>query len=347
MHVATPPGPGVAGIRAHGFAHHEVPLSRRGLNPVGEFGTLLALVRLMRRLRPGLVHLVTIKPILYGGIAARLCRVPAVVAAIAGLGFVNDPTDGRSRGLRRIILPLLRIALRQRNLRVVFQNPEDRHALVAATGLADEQTVLIKGSGVELDRYRETPEPPPPVTAILASRLLRTKGIEEFVAAARLLRERGLDTRFRVAGDVDDGNPLTISSEQLERWRAEGLVEFLGRRTDIAELFAAAHLVVLPSDYGEGLPRVLLEAAACGRAVVTTDHPGCRDAIEPGVTGLLVPPRNATALADAIEALARDPGRRRAMGSAGRALAEREFGIEAVVRRHLDIYAELVAVSRD
>ncbi|MCJ9713475.1 glycosyltransferase, partial [Bordetella hinzii] len=186
-------------------------------------------------------------------------------------------------------------------------------------------------------------EPPePPVVALMVARLLRDKGVREFVEAAALLRQQGLNVRMRVAGDVDPGNPASISAEEVQAWRDEGLVELLGERQDVAELYAAAHIAVLPS-YREGLSKSLIEAAACGRAVVTTDVPGCRDAIDPGETGLLVPPRDATALAAALARLAMDPAQRRRLGQAGRALAEREFSIEDVCGRHLAIYASLLA----
>jgi glycosyltransferase involved in cell wall biosynthesis len=345
VHVATPPGRSNVDIDTLGLVHHEIPMSRRGLNPLAEFRTLGALVGLLWRLKPDLVHLVTMKPVLYGGIAARLSAVPGVVMAIAGLGYLSDPIERKSRRLRLLVLPLLRFALGHRNIRAIFQNADDRRVLVAATGLDDERAVLISGSGVELDRYRALPEPPLPVTIVLASRLLKPKGVVEFIEAARLLDERGLNLRFRLAGDTDEGNPLTVTAAELDDWREEGRVEIMGRQNDIPGLFAASHIVVLPSYYGEGLPRVLLEAAACGRAVVTTDHPGCRDAVEPGVTGLLVPPRDVGALSDAIEALARDAARRQAMGVAARRRAEREFGVDRVVAEHLRIYERLSAAA--
>lgn len=341
VHVATPRGPGIARIEQVDLGHHEIPMSRRGINPLAETRSLLALVRLFRKVRPDVVHLVTMKPVIYGGIAARLCHVPSVVAAVAGLGYLSDSTEAGGRWLRRATLPLLRSALGHPKLRVIFQNPDDKRALVSMTALREEQTVLIPGSGIELDRYRYLSEPEPPIVVTLASRLLKPKGIAEFVSAARQLRERGRDVRFRIAGAVDPGNPLTVTEDQLDRWRSEGDVEILGHRADIPALFAASHIVCLPSYYGEGVPRVLLEAAACGRPVVTTDSAGCRDAIVDGETGLLVPPRDATALANAIDALASDEKMRRRMGASGRLLAEQEFDVRRVVERHLEIYAEL------
>ncbi|KDC80757.1 glycosyltransferase, group 1 family protein [Bordetella bronchiseptica MBORD635] len=340
VHVATMDGPSVPDIVARGFAHHAIPMTRSGKQPLQELRSVWALVRLFRRLRPGLVHLVTIKPVLYGGIAARLAGVPAMVAAISGLGFVFVAGGLKARLLRAAVGRLYRLALGHRNSRIVFQNTADRDVLARLGAVRAEQVVMIRGSGVDLGQYRVVPEPAAPVTALMAARLLRDKGVREFVEAARLLRERGLSVRMQLAGGVDPGNPASITPEQAAQWQDEGCVEVLGERKDIAALYGAAHMAVLPS-YREGLPKSLLEAAACGRAVVTTDVPGCRDAIDPDVTGLLVPPRDAPALAEAIARLAEDASLRQRMGAAGRALAEREFGIEDVCRRHLAIYRAL------
>jgi glycosyltransferase involved in cell wall biosynthesis len=202
--------------------------------------------------------------------------------------------------------------------------------------------VLIKGSGVALGRYRVVPEPCGRPIVVFASRLLVTKGVREFVQAARLLRQRGAAARFWLVGKIDEGNPLTIDEAEYARWQQQGDVEILGHRTDMPEIFAQASIVALPSYYGEGVPKVLLEAAACGRPVVTTDHPGCRDAIRENLTGLLVPAQDARSLADAIETLLVDPGKRKAMGAAARAYAEQEFDVNSVVGRHLRLYRDLL-----
>ncbi len=342
VHVATARGGGCQTIESHGFVHHELPLSRSGRNLVNELRSFLALIQLFRRVRPSIVQLVTIKPVLYGGVAAQLTRVPAMVAAISGLGsvFVDRSASARLGLTRHLVQGAYRLALRHRNSAVIFQNPADRAALFSISAVQEGQDRLIRGSGVDLASCPclEEPEGIPVVT--IAARLLRDKGVREFVEAARLLRERGLSCEFRLIGAPDRGNPTTITREELEAWRKEGIVSLLGYREDIAAQYAASHLVCLPS-YREGLPKSLVEAAACGRAVVTTDVPGCRDAIEPGVSGLLVPPRDSLALADAIEELLVDPERRRAMGAAGRRLAEREFAIEQIVAAHLAIYEEL------
>jgi len=344
VHVASMPGPAVERVRDLGFVHHELPLSRSGKNILGEIVSLVSIWRLLWRLKPDVLHLVTIKPVLYGGIAARLAPVKGVVAAVSGLGFVFLAKGLKATILRRIISSLYGFALGKKNLRVIFQNPDDRDVLVDMGALESDKVEVIRGSGVDLASYTELPEPSGTPVVCLAARLLRDKGVLEFVEAVRILRQRGVSARFQLVGDLDLGNPATITVDELEAWRQEGFIELLGFRKDIAKLFGDAHIVTLPS-YREGLPKVLVEAAACGRAVVTTNVPGCRDAIEPGITGLLVPVRNATALADAIETLLNDSELRQRMGHAGRMLAESEFSIDKIVKQHLDIYSKLERTS--
>jgi len=343
VQIATMRGSAVEKIKQLGFTHHTFPLSRSGGNPLKELATFFSLWRLLRQLRPDLVHLVTIKPVLYGGIAARLTKVPGVISAISGLGFLFVKRSGlRVRLLRYVALFLYRLAMGHPNQRVIFQNSTDRGVLVGAGGVREDKTSLIRGSGVDLRVYAMLPESAGALVVVMASRLLRDKGIFEFVEAARILRSRSVKVRFQLIGEPDSGNPESVTAELMRAWQEEGLVDCLGFRSDIPDLFSHAHLVTLPSYYGEGLPRVLIEAAACGRAVITTDRPGCRDAIVPDVTGLLVPVRDAQALADAIQQLIEDADLRQRMGKAGRRLAEKEFSIEKVVQAHLDIYRTLM-----
>lgn len=319
-----------------------VPMSRRGVNPFSELRSFRALWQLFRRLHPDVVHLVTIKPVLYGGIMARLAGVPALVSAISGLGSVFT-SDDRGVGLMcRVVKMMYRVALGHPNQAVILQNVDDRQALISSGGLRADKAVLIRGSGVDLAQMPLREEEPGVPIVVFAARLLLEKGVVEFVEAARRLRNRGVSARFWLVGDPDPGNPYSVSPEHVKVWAAEGGVEVLGYRSDVPELYAQAHVVTLPSYYGEGLPKTLIEAAACGRAIVTTDHPGCRDAIEEKVTGLLVPVRDATALADALQALIEDSARRQKMGRAGRALAEREFAVDKVVDAHLAIYQRLL-----
>ncbi|MGO3131102.1 MAG: glycosyltransferase family 4 protein [Alcaligenes sp.] len=340
VHVATMDGPAVAEIERNGLQHHALPMTRSGTNPLQELQTIWALWRLFRRERPELVHAVTIKPVLYGGIAARLAGVPGFLAAVSGLGYVFTKRDKSVDPVRWIALQLYRMALGHSNSRVIFQNSSDRDVLLEDRVVKRDQCILIRGSGVDLNEFQALPEPEGPPVALMVSRLLVDKGVREFVEAARISAAQGSSVKWVVAGSPDPGNPASISDQEWQSWQQQGVVECLGERSDIAQLYAQAHIAVLPS-YREGLPKSLVEAAACGRAVVTTDVPGCRDAIEPGVTGVLVPVRNAHALATAVMELGEDAARRQTMGEASRRLAEEAFDIERISQAHLDLYQHL------
>ena len=342
VHVATMEGPAARAIQEHGFTHHAIPMTRSGKNPLQELQSLLALWRLYRRVDPDVVHAVTIKPVLYGGIAARLARVPAYVAAVSGLGFIFTRRKRGPDFLRWASMALYRLALGHSNSRVIFQNANDRDVLMQAGVVRAAQIVMIRGSGVDLEKFGVAPEPAGRPVAVMAARLLRDKGVCEFVEAARLAAGHGGGLRWVLAGSTDAGNPASVTEDEVALWKSEGVVECLGEQADVAGLYQRAHIVVLPS-YREGLPKSLIEAAACGRAVVTTDVPGCRDAIEPGRTGVLVPAKNARALARAVQELADDATLRHKLGAAGRELAERAFDVRLVVARHLEIYGELLA----
>lgn len=344
VQIVTGPGSASERIRALGFEHHCLAISRSGTKPWLELYSLWSLWRLLHWLKPDLLHLVTIKPVLYGGLIARLTGVPAVVAAISGLGSVFVTRSGFAHWLRYGVKLLYRLALGHPRLMAIFQNPDDQSMLIKIGAVCEDQTILIRGSGVSLPDYAFKPEPEGELVVTLASRLLGEKGVFEFVEAIRILKERGVLCRFWLVGQPDHGNPSSISYKDVEHWQQEGLIEYLGYRTDIADVFSLTNLVVLPS-YREGLPKVVIEAAACGRAIITTDVPGCRDAIEPNVTGLLVPVRDAEALADAIQQLLSDADLRRSMGAAGREFAEKEFSIDKVVEAHLKIYQELAESS--
>ena len=345
VHVATGVGSGCDQIKKLGFPYHLLPLSRSGRNIFSELRSLWALYWLMRKVQPDLVHLITIKPVLYGGLMARISGVPAVVAAISGLGTMFVNRERRRPWMRFFFKWLYRLALGHSNIKVVFQNSDDRALVVSLGAVRDEQTALIRGSGVLLSDYLVLPEPKGLPVVTFAARLLKDKGVREFIEVARLLKARGVAAEFWLVGSPDPDNLTSITQNDVMRWSEEGLVKTLGYRSDISKLFAKSNIVVLPS-YREGLPKVLIEAAASGRAVVTTDVPGCRDAIEPGLTGLLVPVQDVLALADAVQTLIGDTARRQQMGAAGRALAEREFAVEKVVDQHLAIYRAMVSMRK-
>ncbi len=332
-------------LAGHGLTFHEIPISRRGTHPLQELRTFLALIRLYRRLRPDIVHHLTIKPNLYGGLAARLVGVPGAVYAITGLGQMFVATKGPLRIVRPLVLSIMRVAFGHGNARVIVQNASDREFLIN-NGVAElANTVLIQGSGVDLTLFKPAPEPLGDPVVILPSRLIWEKGIQEFVDAAKQLRAEGVAARFALVGNTHPSNPRAVPEETLRAWAADGVVEWWGRREDMPEVMAQSHIVCLPSKYGEGVPKVLLEAAAAGRAVVATDTPGCGEVMENGVEGILVPAADSAALASALRRLIAAPDERSVMGAAARVRAEAGFGIEAVVRRTLEIYREL-QVSR-
>lgn len=341
VHVATPPGPGLETIEAAGIPCHLFPLNRSGTEPWAEVQTLSALAGVYRRVRPDLAHHVALKPVAYGGLVARALRVPAVVHALAGLGYSFTSRSLRARLLAASIPSLLRAACVAPNARILVQNPDDRAFCQHRLRAAPEQISLIKGSGVDLERFRPSPEPEGPVRVVLPARMLWDKGVHEFVEAARILQDRaqrggGPQVVLTLVGGTDLENPSAVPRERLLTWKNQGLVEWWGHREDMAEVMAQAHVVCLPS-YREGLPKALVEAAAAGRPIVTTDVPGCRDVVTRR-NGLLVEARSGQALAEAIDRLARDSELRSEMGAAGRSLAEEELGIEAVIEQTLEVY---------
>jgi len=342
VHVATPEDAGTARIKDRGFAFHPIPLVRSGTRLSQEAGSFLALLRLYRALRPDIVHHVTIKPVLYGGLAARLARVPAVVHAVTGLGYLFVARTLKAAALRAAAKAVYRVALRHPRSRVIFQNRDDMAFFQEQALVRPGQAVLIRGSGVDMAAFAPRPEPEGTPVILFASRMLWDKGVGEFMGAARRLRERGVEARFVLAGDTDPNNPAGVPADRLASWRACGLAEFRGQCAQMAGVFAEAHVVCLPS-YREGLPKVLVEAAACGRAIVATDVPGCREIVQPGVNGLLVPARDEAALADALQQLIEDPGRRRAMGRAGRRLAVEAFALDRVIAGTLGLYSDLLS----
>jgi glycosyltransferase involved in cell wall biosynthesis len=344
VHIVTSLTNQLAELERHGLVVHPLGLIRGSTGISNAWLAFVEIWKIFRAVRPDVVHLVTIKPILLGGMAARLVGVPSVVAAVSGLGYVFM-AHGIKASIRRLLVNIFyRIAFGHPNLKVIFQNPEDLATLTKAAWLSEKQTVIIRGSGVDLSCYPFTLLPDDVPIVVLAARLLEDKGIFEFVAAARLLKQQGCQARFVLVGNVDPDNPTSCKQADVDSWVHEGIVEWWGYRTDMYKVLAASYLVVLPS-YREGMPKVLLEAAACGRAVVTTDVPGCRDAIDVGVTGVLVPVRSVIELAKAMEDLIGAPLKCKTMGNAGRKLAERAFDVRQVVKKHMSIYLELIAKS--
>lgn len=330
------------GVEQEGIVFHRVSLARSGLNPLREASTLRAMRCILQQVRPDIVHNVTAKPVIYGTRAARGLGTPGIVNAISGFGHVYGSRPGRNL-LRALLDRAYAAAFRPRNVRIIVQNDADRMEVLRLCPTAAARTHLIRGSGVDLDAFRPTAEPAGTIpTVLLPARLLREKGIHDFAAAAVELRRRGIVARFVVAGRLDPANRDALSAQEMAELATASGLQWLGDCRDMPRCLSDANVVCLPTFYREGVPKVLLEACAVGRAIVTTDIAGCRDVVRAGENGMLVPPRDVEALAAAIEHLLEDPELRARMGRAGRVRAEREFGIEAVVRSHLDLYCSLL-----
>jgi len=341
VHVAVPfEAKAVARIEAEGLIHHDVPLARGGTNPLAELKLLATYWKLMGNIKPDLVHCVTMKPGAYGGAVARLRGVPSLVVAVTGLGFLFLRDTFKTRILRRIVLGLYGFALGHKNARVIFQNPDDE-ALFQDHNLIRQTPVrMIKGCGVDLETFAVTPEPAGKPIVTFPARLIGDKGIREFLEAARLCRDEGLEATFRLVGRTDADNPTDIGEDAVRQWEAEGLVEWQGFSNDMPAVFRDCHIVCLPS-YREGLPRTLIEATACGRAIVTTDVPGCREIVRDGENGYLVPARDGKATAEALKKLIQDKDRRLNMADKGRAIAEAEYSVQKFVADSLSVYEEI------
>jgi glycosyltransferase involved in cell wall biosynthesis len=342
--LLSPPGDYGIQLQQEGFRWQALPMDRRSLNPLSEFQLIRHLVQVYRREQPDVVHHFTIKCVVYGAIAAHLAKVPARINAVAGMGYVFTNPELRARLLQPVVRRLLRLALDNPYSRLILQNHDDMTAFRRAGLISADRVRLIKGSGVDTWRFRPSDTPVltgPETRVVLASRLLWDKGIAEYVEAARRLRTAGLPIRFLLAGSSDWGNPAAISQAQLRAWQGEGVVELLGQVEDMSALFAQTDIAVLPS-YREGLPKSLIEAAACGLPLVTTDVPGCREVVTDGENGLVVPVRDATALANAISRLHKNPELARKMGRVARERALTEFDERIVIAKTLLVYQELL-----
>jgi glycosyltransferase involved in cell wall biosynthesis len=314
---------------------------RRGsMHPLRELDALIQVVRICRDLRPGLVHNFSGKPVLYGGTVASWLGIPAV-NLLNGRGYLQLSGDLRARAARPLLLWVLGRVARSPRSCMVFQNRDDHSLFVDSRGVPAERAAIIRGAGIDVERFSPGPPPPGPPIVLYAGRFLKEKGTRDFLEAAALLRERGVAARFVLVGATDAENPGSLPEEEIDRWVGRGIVERWGVRSDMPDVQRCAAIVCLPS-YGEGLPKVLLEAAACGKPIVTTDVSGCRSLIDGEDIGLLVPPRNPAALAAALETLLARPGQREEMGLRGRQKVIDHFCAERVVGDTLDLYERLV-----
>jgi glycosyltransferase involved in cell wall biosynthesis len=342
VHVAARVAEGRARIEAEGFHLHALDWGRREIKPWKLVGAAWAVRKLLRLLQPDVLHNIAIKPTVIGTCAATGWNRMSIVNSINGFGsiYVASGFGGPiKRTLLELYLPLL---LKSSRSLSVVQNPEDMSAL-QILGVPRRRLRLVPGSGVDTERLRPIAEPAGPVTVAYVGRMLADKGLHSLVDAHRLLRARGTPVQLLLAGTPDPENPSSIDPGELAKWAREPGVTLLGHVTDVSKVWTRAHIAVLPSRR-EGLPLSLLEAAACGRPMIATDVPGCREVVRDGETGLLVPLDNSARLADAIHELASDPARRAHMGAAARARVERDFSVRIISEQITAIYRELSAL---
>jgi len=341
-------------VTAHGDVIREagirvIPLKylrRASMNPFRELMAIWEIFSIYRKERPALVHHVALKPVLYGTLSARLARVAGVINAMAGLGFVFSSNRRFARLIRPILIQLFRFLLNRQNAHLIVQNADDM-TLLLDHGISDiNRTHLIRGAGVDMVSYSPSPIASDVPLIMLASRLLWDKGVGEFVAAAKILKSKGVNARFVLVGDTDAENPTAIPRRQLEQWHADNVVEWWGYRDDMAAILPQAHIFCLPSFYGEGIPKVLIEAAACARPIITTNMPGCREMVQDRVNGYVVPPRDVDALVNALSELVGERESCARMGLAGRQMAEAEFDVQRIIQETLQVYKKLRTLAK-
>lgn len=342
--LVSPPGKYTREFERQGLRWIPWDLGRQSIAPWLEIGSLRQIFDIYRREKPDLVHHHTIKPVIYGTLAARLAGVPAIINSITGRGYIFLGEERKARSLKRLVKPLYRLAFSTPRCGATFENEEDQQYFVTNHFIPAERTWLIEGVGVDPNKFTPQPEPPGDPVILLAARMLWDKGIGVLVEAARLLK---VDTAARVVlvGEPDPGNPASVSQSTLEKWHAAGIIEWWGWRADMPETYNQSHIVTLPTMYGEGVPTSLLEAAACGRPLVASDIPGCRQVVQDGHNGLLVPPNDPQALAAALKRLAGDAALRGRMGAASRQLVIQKFTHAQVNAATLRVYQQVLGAK--
>ena len=327
-------------LESTGFTPYPHNISRSGTNPLIEIRNLFAMVKMFRKSQPDIIHLIALKPIVIGAIAARIYGKAQVVCAPIGMGYLFSSSDRKARLLQPIIRLLLRRILKLRNTHVIIENQEDCESLISGRFVKKSNIQVIKGAGVDLSLYKATPENLDTQIVTMFARVLRDKGVLDYVEAANIVHTQFPNAIFQLVGDCDPGNPTSFSEAEVCSWETAGAFKWLGYRTDVPELLATSNIVCLPS-YREGLPKTLIEACAAQRAIVATDVTGCREVVSHGSNGLLVPVRNPEKLAEAISQLLRDPVQRTTFAKNGRVRAETEFASPIVIEQTLAVYKKV------
>jgi glycosyltransferase involved in cell wall biosynthesis len=329
-------------IESEGFELAPIEIRRGGVKLFSEFKTFSVLYSYYKKYKPDIVHHVAIKPVIYGTLVARFIGSIKIVNAMAGLGFIFISNKKRVKLLRFFVRQLFRFLFRSKNGRLILQNKDDLNYFLENKIVKKDQVAIIRGSGVNIEQFTFINEAKDVPIVMLASRMLWDKGVGEFVSASKILKDKKINTRFVLVGENDPENPSSIPQEKLDEWHESGVIEYWGEQTKMHKVLPKASIICLPS-YREGLPKVLLEAASCGRPIIATDVPGCREIVHNGENGILVPLKNSNSLASAMKELINNPEKRKIMGTNGRRLVENEFSEEIVVYQTLKVYQELLA----
>ena len=329
-------------IKDYGLQVFRHNISRSGTNPLREISSILQMVKTFRSFKPTIIHLAALKPILIGSLASLFFPKSKIVNAPVGMGYIFSSSDRKARLLRPILRLVLRFVLGRKRTLTIIENSDDLQTLVDGKFVKKDLIILIRGTGVKLENFVPTPEPAGQKVVLLIARMLRDKGVVEFAESARIIKRSHPDVNFWLVGDTDSGNPTSLSGEQIRTWESEGLVSWFGYREDVPQLLQQCHIVCLPS-YREGFGKVLIEAGAARRAVVTTNVPGCRESIENGRNGLLVEPRDPVALAAALITLIDNEEMRTAMATEGRHRVETQFSSEIINAQTLAVYKQVLS----
>jgi glycosyltransferase involved in cell wall biosynthesis len=333
-------------IKREGFRLIPINLIRRNKKIFKEIFSILEIIKIYRREKPDIVHHVALKPVLYGSWAAKITNISGIVNTFPGLGVIFVAQGWKASIIRWLIIFAYRSTFSSKNAIGIFQNPTDLNLFIHAGVVKAKAAVLIRGSGVDTSRFIHLPQSSNIPTIMLASRMLWHKGIGDFINSARQLRKERVKSRFVLVGAPDPENPASIPEQTLRNWNLEGIVEWWGYRDDMPKVLMEAHVVALPTTYGEGVPKVLIEAASCGRPIVATNVPGCSEIVRHNENGLLVPPNDSKSLADAFKILIKDPELREKMGRRGREIVEAEFSEEIVVRNTMEVYKDIILTQR-
>tara|TARA_B100000579_G_scaffold297673_1_gene247707 strand:- start:5833 stop:6942 length:1110 start_codon:yes stop_codon:yes gene_type:complete len=334
VHIATKITSGYDYLKEKGLTVHPISLDRSSINPFSNLNTFYQIFTLIRSIRPSIVHMITIKPMIFGCLAAYFSKVNSLVVSISGLGFVFSSRRFDVILLRLLIFNLYKLVFLHRNLSIIFQNENDKKVISRITSLKNKNTYLIPGSGVDLSLYSPGCNPEGIPIIMFAGRLLISKGVKDFIEASKLVN----NAKFVVVGKFEKDNRDFVNPSYINKAVEQGLIEYWGFSSNMPDTLKQSSVVVLPSYYGEGLPKVLIEASASGKPIITTDHPGCRDAVKHGENGLIVPIKDVSKLAKAIQLLVDNCSIRRSMGERGRTISLVKYDINTVVRIHMKIY---------